>query len=117
MSDEDLIAQTPSSSGVWKSFAEDRWRSSLPAINEAREKVLYSYGLFPYLANLIKACERQDTFQDLPQAVTISPISSSIFETWVRSRARATLVDARLAVSRTVTNILNSDRKTISLKN
>jgi hypothetical protein len=84
---------------------QDRWRSSLAAINDAREKVLSRYGLFPYLASLIKAHELQDTYQDAPQPLTVSPISASILETWVRSRLRANIVNARQRIVNALSSI------------
>lgn len=84
---------------------QNRWESSLPAINEARERVLYKYGLFPYLAKLIEAHELRDAFDDKAQDSTISPVSPSIFETWVRSRTRATIVNARSSASSALAKI------------
>jgi hypothetical protein len=43
---------------IRRALKEDDWEVRLPALQEARRRVLYEYQLFPYLANLLKADER-----------------------------------------------------------
>jgi hypothetical protein len=81
-------------------IAHDVWEQNFESLNEARQRTLYEYGCFAYLANQILKFELVRDTREPVTTITVRTVTSSILETWVRSTARSWRLDLPSWVSR-----------------
>lgn len=59
---------------IREAMSENDWKSRLPALEEARRRVLFEYQIFPHLAGLLR---KEAVFEGKPSSVVIPPYQRS----------------------------------------
>ncbi len=74
---------------IREAIGSGRYEQNIGALCEARRRVLFEYGFFPYIASLIEKHEAVKDAREVPEWVTIRSVTPNILESWARAKIAA----------------------------